>query len=162
MKPMKLVCIALFLVMIVEIAAVPVSIEMNLRERISRLIDCNKQAQRIEPEVQPVEPQTVTVARKDFNTSYQLGRAAGEQHSSSGWFIGGVASGFLLGLIGTAIIAVAASGTVPAYIPDEVDAMGYRTGYIDRSKSKNRGAAIGGGLLGTAIIVIIFVASGSE
>jgi hypothetical protein len=75
--------------------------------------------------------------------------------------LGGVGSGLLLGLIGTGIITgAAASGRPqPPTVPEGLDAACYREGYSGRAKSKNTVSALTGGLIGTAVWVIIVVSA---
>jgi hypothetical protein len=102
-----------------------------------------------------VEPD---VTRLAYNPSFTKGKADAELlHPSSGYFLGGVASGLLFGLLGTAVIGFAAGGDTPDYIPDDVDTKGYMDGYFKKAKSKNRSAAWMGGLIGTAIRTGAFV-----
>jgi len=104
--------------------------------------------------------QMYVVQKLDYSSSYNNGyQDAATMHSTSGWMLGGVGSGLLLGLIGTGIIALAASGSEPGYIPENVDPMGYRAGYLKKSKSRNSGAAAVGGLIGTGVIVLLVLAS---
>jgi len=100
------------------------------------------------------------------------GRELAKSEGTGGWFAGGVASGLLLGLVGTALITVAAnssSNDVPesrrsilaTKRPDYSQA--FARGYRDKLKSKKRTSAITGGLLGTAAFVAIIVsAQGSD
>jgi hypothetical protein len=101
----------------------------------------------------------------DCELDRTLGRqAASALHSGSGWMIGGVASGVLLGLIGTGIItAVAASSSASTnHVPANVEPLCYRDGYASRAKSMNTTSALTGGLIGTlALVVILISASGS-
>ena len=102
-----------------------------------------------------VEPE---VTRLAYNPSFTKGKADAELlHPSSGYFLGGVASGLLFGLLGTAVIGFAAGGDTPDYIPDDVDTKGYMDGYFKKAKSKNRSAAWMGGLIGTAARIGVFV-----
>ncbi len=87
-----------------------------------------------------------------FERGYEVARA---KHSSGGWFLGGVGSGFLLGLLGTTIITIAADGESPNKVPKKYDEEGYTLGYYKKSKSKNKWSAFGGGLLGTALVVVL-------
>jgi hypothetical protein len=89
--------------------------------------------------------------------------AASANHNGSGWMIGGLASGVLLGLIGTAISYAIASGSTPEVnrIPEGVEAACYRDGYMSKAKSMNTSNALTGGLLGTAILVLIVVSASS-
>ena len=58
-----------------------------------------------------VEPEVLRLA---YNPSFTKGKADAELlHPSSGYFLGGVASGLLFGLIGTAVIGFAAGGDTP-------------------------------------------------
>ena len=89
-----------------------------------------------------------------------------EYHSSGGMILAGVGSGILLGLIGTGIIVAVAAGThpQPTFIPnrDIINESCYTSGYSNAARKKNIYAALGGGLVGTAVIVtIIAVASTS-
>jgi hypothetical protein len=89
---------------------------------------------------------------------------AAAQHSSTGWFLGGVGSGLLLGLIGTGVITGAAAMTHPK---PEFPASGFNEkcyfhGYSSKAKKKNVWSALGGGLAGTAIFVIIYASTQSD
>src|SRR5262245_10694355 len=63
--------------------------------------------------------------------------AASGTHSGSGWMLGGLASGLVLGLIGTGIMyAVASSSSSEVErVPDGVDASCFRAGYTAKAKS---------------------------
>jgi hypothetical protein len=89
--------------------------------------------------------------------------AASNTHNSANWMIGGVLSGVVLGLIGTlAAYAIASSSTVEVLsIPEGVEPTCYRDGFVTRAKGKNCNDALVGGLLGTAILVLIVVAATS-
>ena len=100
----------------------------------------------------------------DCDTDRTRGReAASHNHSGSGWMIGGFASGIFLGLIGTAIsYALASSSTVEVNgMPEGVEPACYRDGYAARAKSTNTSSALTGGLLGTAVLVILVVSATS-
>lgn len=100
------------------------------------------------------------------------GRELAASEGTGGWFAGGVGSGLVLGLIGTAIITVAANNSgndVPASQqsilatkpPDYSEA--FARGYREKLKSKKRTSALTGGLLGTAAFLAIYVsAQGSD
>ena len=93
------------------------------------------------------------------------GRAdAATGHHSGGWFWGGVGSGALLGLIGTGIITAvgASSDPQPKEVPAGYDPACYRDGYHSKAKSKNTMSALTGGLVGTAVFVVIYVAASSQ
>lgn len=89
--------------------------------------------------------------------------AAGDTHSGSGWMVGGLASGLVLGLIGTGIIwAVASSSSSDVdRVPDGVDGSCYRAGYAAKAKSMNSSSALTGGLLGTLALVVLVVSATS-
>ena len=76
---------------------------------------------------------------------------------------GGLASGVLLGLIGTAISYAMASSSSPQaeHVPDGVEPSCYRDGYQSKAKSMNTSNALTGGLLGTALLVVIIVSASS-
>jgi hypothetical protein len=78
--------------------------------------------------------------------------------------IGGVASGVLLGLIGTGVITAVAASSSPAvhYVPQDAEPVCYRDGYASRARSMNTNSALTGGLIGTLVLVVIVIsASGS-
>jgi glycerol uptake facilitator-like aquaporin len=92
------------------------------------------------------------------------GREAADQlHSGSGWMAGGFVSGILLGLIGTAVTyAIASSSAVQVErVPEGLEASCYRDGYTSKAKGKNTSNALTGGLLGTAVLVLLVVAASS-
>jgi hypothetical protein len=86
---------------------------------------------------------------------------ASAQHSTSGWFLGGVGSGVLLGLIGTGVItgAAALSNPKPEFPPAGFDQNCYMHGYSKKAKSKNTISALVGGLTGTAVFVFIYISA---
>ena len=89
----------------------------------------------------------------------------------SGRFVGGFASGFLLGLIGTGIAyviagsdntALPAAESAPLNAANPTYALSFREGYSERLKARRRSSALTGGLLGTlTVIVVIVSASGN-
>ena len=99
------------------------------------------------------------------------GQAGAQSVGTGGWMAGGVVTGLLTGLIGTAVIwAVAGSSdvSVPAdrrlQIVNEPATyqQSFEAGYGEKLKSKRKGAALGGGLLGTAALVLLVVSAGGE
>ncbi|HZI27221.1 MAG TPA: hypothetical protein VFD64_03635 [Gemmatimonadaceae bacterium] len=109
------------------------------------------------------EPLAYLVAA-DCDLDRTRGReAASMTHSGGGWMAGGLVSGVLLGLIGTAIsYAIASSSTVEVNrIPEGVEASCYRDGYTSKARSMNTSNALTGGLLGTAVLVLLVVAASS-
>ncbi|GAI96595.1 unnamed protein product [marine sediment metagenome] len=81
-------------------------------------------------------------------------------------FAAGVGSGFLLGLIGTGVIVAIAASTRPKpnYIPNEniMNEQCYRGDYSEKGRKKNIRGALGGGLIGTAVAVILIVSIASS
>lgn len=99
------------------------------------------------------------------------GQGAAQTKGTGGWMTGGVVTGLFTGLIGTAIIwAVAGSSDVgiPAdrrlQIASEPPTyqQSYEMGYGEKLKSKRKGAALGGGLLGTAAFVLLLLSAQGE
>jgi hypothetical protein len=100
------------------------------------------------------------------------GEVAGQRVGTGGWFAGGFGSGLLLGLIGTAVIYVSAGNSdislpaerrllIATQSPEYQQA--FEVGYGEKVKSKRKGSALGGGLLGTAtIVLVILTATGSS
>lgn len=87
--------------------------------------------------------------------------AAGNTHSGAGWMVGGLASGFFLGLIGTGIITAVASSSSPhaERTPSDVEQACYRDGYTSKAKNMNTMSALTGGLIGTAALVLVIVSA---
>ena len=91
---------------------------------------------------------------------------ADRQHSSLAWGAGGLAGGFLLGLIGGGIVVGGSrlyEPSVPSQKIYEIEEFsseyrsGYRDGYASTAKNINtRSAAIGAGV-GTAAFLVIFL-----
>jgi hypothetical protein len=125
----------------------------------------------------PVAAQTPVVDRQGTpaveTRSMADGMVAGQMlantRGTGGSFVGGLAGGLVLGLIGTGI-AYAAQG--PSELPVSALAesqkygseylLGVQQGFADRSKAKKRSSALTGGLLGTAAFVaLVLSASGS-
>lgn len=100
------------------------------------------------------------------------GQSAAGAAGTGGYFAGGFVSGVFLGLIGTGITyAVAGSSAVELPADRRVAIAGesstyqqaYEKAYADKVKSKRKGSALGGGLLGTATFVLLLLsASGGE
>lgn len=98
------------------------------------------------------------------------GHATAEGVSTGGWFGGGFASGVLLGLIGTGVIWAFAAGSdseptgaLKASIADRspVYQQGFNEAYRRKLSSKKKSSAVTGGLIGTAVFLVIYVASTS-
>jgi hypothetical protein len=126
---------------------------------------------------QQTQPSAVTQSGVPSTADVMLkGQLSGQSNAQTvgtgGWFAGGFASGLVLGLIGTAVTwAVAGSSDVSLppdrrlQIANESTAYqeGFQAGYAERLKSRRKGSALAGGLLGTLTIVVIIVSnSGSS
>ena len=97
---------------------------------------------------------------------YTAGKITAEGMSTTGPFLGGFACGFLTGLIGTGILwGVTGGDDVPFHLYSEIQekgsdfSIGFVNGYIERTKQKKRGARLGGGLLGTAGFLVLFLSA---
>lgn len=94
------------------------------------------------------------------------GQRAAEQVGTGGYFAGGMVSGVFPGLIGTGI-AYAVAATSDVQIPATTQAMiasngweyvlSYEQAFRDRVKARRKSSALTGGLLGTAVAVMIYV-----
>lgn len=106
-----------------------------------------------------------TVQAPPCDDSRVQGRAAAEaQHSSLGWFAGGIGAGAGAGFIGTGVItAIPAFGSPqPKTIPPNQNEACYREGYKGKAKSKNVLSALLGGALGTAAFIGIWYVAMAE
>lgn len=108
-----------------------------------------------------------SAAPADGATGLLDGRSAANATSTGGWLAGGFASGLFFGLIGTGVVyAIAGSSEAelpPEYFPSvqakgSAYMLGFNQGYVQRLKSKQKKAALIGGLTGTAISTAIVVA----
>lgn len=98
------------------------------------------------------------------------GRVAAASVGTWGWAIGGFASGFFVGLVGTGVSwAVARSSNVEVP-PDKrllianqptTYQQAYEKGFADKVRSNRKSAALTNGLLGTALFLTIFVSATS-
>lgn len=95
------------------------------------------------------------------------GKAAAQGVGTGGWLAGGIASGVALGLIGTGIIFAVASSSGVELPPERRVAMSsagetpvyqqaFQQEYERTLKSRRKGAALGGGLLGTALFLLLY------
>ncbi len=92
------------------------------------------------------------------------GEMYGENFGSSGNFVGGFLIGALSGLIGTGIgYFVTGPARMDGSIMDAMQKgdedyqLGFRTGWNKKTQSKKRNAFLGGGFLGTAAFVAIYL-----
>ena len=113
----------------------------------------------------PTQPAPMSTER--FLQGRVDGRLFAEQASTSGRFVGGLGAGMLLGLIGTGI-AYAVADNDGITTPDEAllrgagdqgYLTGFEEGYAQRLRARRKSAALGGGLLGTGVIVLIIVSA---
>ena len=101
-------------------------------------------------------------AKSTCEDSKDKGRmSASQEHSSVGWWLGGIGSGVMLGLIGTgAIWGIShASSPQPSTIPSNIRNDCYKDGYKREAKGSNKVGAGVGGLIGTALFLFIFLSS---
>lgn len=86
---------------------------------------------------------------------------ANQEHSSVGWWLGGMGSGVMLGLIGTGLIwgISHASSPQPSTLPSNINADCYKDGYKREAKGSNKVGAGIGGLLGTAIFLLLVISA---
>ena len=113
------------------------------------------------PAVQDTTPAT---PQANIGDCALRGRADGEKTSTGGAFTVGITSGLLLGLIGTAIAYVGQAEPKPtqaqsAANPGTGCRLAYEDAFGDAGKKRKRNSALVGGLIGTAIIVIVITSS---
>jgi hypothetical protein len=84
---------------------------------------------------------------------------AASAHHTTGWFFGGLASGVVLGFIGTGAITGLAALThpQPKQIPPGLQQDCYRDGYSSKAKRKNTLTAFIGGLVGGAVWTVFYI-----
>ncbi|HEU4993762.1 MAG TPA: hypothetical protein VFT29_03050 [Gemmatimonadaceae bacterium] len=98
------------------------------------------------------------------------GQAAARPVGTAGWMTGGVFTGLLTGLIGTVVIW-AVAGNSDVNVPADKRSLiagesatyqqAYQAGFGEKLKSKRKGAALTGGLIGTATFLIIYLSATS-
>ena len=118
------------------------------------LVDGNSRPRLTIPLTPPSQPQACRESR-------ELGQVnASMQHGYAGWFLGGIGCGVGLGLIGTGLCTggSALTNPQPRTLLDGIDENCYRDGYRGRAKKKNILATLGGGAIGTAVWLVIFLA----
>ena len=96
----------------------------------------------------------------------ELGRSDGKSVATGGALAVGMVSGLALGPIGTAIAWAAQGAPEPprSSLRDFKDAqcrLSYADAYREAGKSRKKGAALTGGLIGTGVLIIAVVAIGS-
>lgn len=109
------------------------------------------------------------VKSEQYENGYLDGRvSANDDYKGGGWFAAGFGSGVLLGLIGTGVIAgVSQIGSVepPDYEISTLSNMpsdyktGFFKGYSGKVKNTRLKKSLFGGLIGTAVIVTVIVAT---
>jgi hypothetical protein len=94
------------------------------------------------------------------------GERTANMRGTGSYFAGGFVGGALLGLIGTVIAYASADADSPSVpvrpTPVYADTsatylLAFRRSYDDRLRSKRKSAALGGGLLGTAVAIVAIV-----
>ena len=99
-------------------------------------------------------------AQQPCDDSRAKGRLdAASTHGTSGWFLGGVASGLVLGLIGAGIItgAAALGNPQPKQVPANMQTDCYREGFSSKAKNKNTISALLGGAVGAVVWTVIYL-----
>ncbi len=102
-----------------------------------------------------------------FINCHKLGKLDGKEVSTSGSTIAGLAGGVLLGLIGTGLVVLfqGESSPSPMFIENlEGDQCqyAYLEAFQEQSKTKKKNAALRGGLIGTVLFIMIYVAVQSQ
>lgn len=100
-----------------------------------------------------------------YSESRKMGKdAAAQEYSSMGWIVGGIGAGFFLGAVGTGIITAVAARTSPDpdYLPQKVDERAYISGFNQQARSKNTWGALGGGTLGTLLVLALVMSISSQ
>jgi hypothetical protein len=93
---------------------------------------------------------------RTFAEAYSKGiNDAKTMHNPQKWFMGGIASGLLLPILGTTMISLAAPETSPYIIPTTCEPKGYLEGYRQQTKISNRSSALSGGVIGTVVTVAV-------
>ena len=97
---------------------------------------------------------------------HALGKEDAKDRGTSGSFVGGLAGGLLLGLIGTGVVVLAQSKSDPPAhllmeIPEEEETCRYTyiESYRGESVAKKRRSALAGGLVGTAIFLAFYLST---
>jgi len=114
---------------------------------------------------QQTQPATTQSSTADIVAQGTMdGRSAAEGKGTGGYLAGGILGGLTLGLIGTGITyAVAANSTVEVPSTDLIVARergaayteAYQSAFRDRVKGRRKSSALTGGLLGTAVLVVL-------
>ena len=96
------------------------------------------------------------------------GTASGARTGANGWFAGGFVSGLFLGLVGTGVTWALASYSEVKLPPDRQLIIGnqpgtyrqvYEKSFSDKVRMKRKSAALKGGLVGTGIVLAVFLSS---
>jgi hypothetical protein len=96
---------------------------------------------------------------------------AASKRGTAGWMVGGIASGVTLGLIGTGITYfVAGSSDTQAPVSERLMlsqrapeySQAFQAAYSDGLKSKRKKAALTGGLVGTATMLVLVLSAGGS
>jgi hypothetical protein len=110
----------------------------------------------------------MAAAAKFLAQAQAEGQMAATGVGTGGWFGGGFASGLFLGLIGTGVSYALASSSSAELPPDKRLAIvsqplayqqSYEKGFADKVRSRRKGSALTGGLLGTATFLVIYLSA---
>lgn len=110
------------------------------------------------PSAGPGPEARVLAALDGCEVSLELGKQTADSlHSSRGWFLGGLGSGYLIPVIGTGVVILTALQPVepPSSIPAGVEEDCYRRGYQSRCHQKDVAYALLGGALGTGVAIAV-------
>ena len=112
--------------------------------------------------------QQQTQLRYTTSQGFLDGQMHAEGIGTGGNFAGGLACGFLLGLIGTGLVYFLTGSAHPgarAFMTMEGKGsdyrMGFESGFKKKSRSRKRNAALGGGLLGTLGFLVLIASANS-
>jgi hypothetical protein len=102
---------------------------------------------------------------KSSSESYRIGRLDAEQeHGTGGWVALGIVGGGLFSWLGTGVSYLIAAGSNPSpdYVPDEVEARSYVSGYSKKAKQKNMSAVAIPGIIMSTIWTVAAISMASN
>jgi hypothetical protein len=102
---------------------------------------------------------------KSSAESYRIGQLdAEEDHGTGGWIALGVIGGGLFSWLGTGVSYLIASGSSPSpeYVPEDVKARSYSSGYSKKAKQKNMQAVAIPGVIMSTIWTVVAISAASS
>ena len=119
-----------------------------------------------EPDL-PTSGEKILGDDENWMMCHQQGKIDGGNISTAGSTVAGVAGGVILGLIGTGIVVLLQSKSDPPQsslqaLEGDQCQYAYIEAFKDKSVSKKRTSALIGGLIGTAVFVIIYVSASGD